>query len=148
MKLCHRRAGLLPVALVFVICANAAAQKDFLVVSIPKLPLKAKERVIGFELQLKSARIARLPDTPIGWSFTVNNDPSWNTDVGGDIHVGAAAVDPAFFHRFLIIERDASSGVPFDLSGTVHVTADFSQEREIKLTLKDFQLAPPRLVAH
>jgi hypothetical protein len=91
-------------------------------------------------IHVRSGRIALLPNVPIGWNISVDNDPSWNTVIKGSIDVGAAAMDPDFLRDFVVveIERDAPSDVHFDLQGEVIVTTDFIKERQIKLSMKDF----------
>jgi hypothetical protein len=102
--------------------------------------MQKHERITGFEIRVRSGRIAQLSNVPIGWSISVDNDPSWNTSVGGSIAVGAAALDPDFLRRFIVVEKekDAPSDMPFALEGEIFVTSDFSTERTIRLSSKDF----------
>lgn len=118
------------------------AQSQIVSVSVPALHLAKSERIVGFEIHVRSGRIALLPDVPIGWNISVNNDPSWNTVVKGSIDVGAAAMDPEFLQDFLVveIEKDAPSDMPFELQGEVIVTSDFLSEKHIRLTMKDFAI--------
>ena len=106
-------------------------------VSIPSLRTNGQERVIGFEIHITSGRIAALPSAPIGWVISVDNDPSWNTVLKGSVVVGAAAVGRDFFKEFLVIEKNASLGLPFDVRGEIVVTEDFSKERRITIGIKD-----------
>jgi hypothetical protein len=117
------------------------AQQTF-TVSVPKLNLQPGERVVGFKFRLQAARVARLNDAPIGWSVSIDNDPSWNTSLEATVKVGAAALDASFFHRFLRVEKAEPPLVPFELTGSIYVTRDFSDTREIKLGREDFHFAP------
>jgi hypothetical protein len=119
---------------------NVVGYCQILSVSIPALHLTGKERIVGFEFHLRSGMIARLPNVPYGWNISIDNDPSWNTTISGSIAVGAAAVDPDFFHDFLTVEVEDNSfeHMPFDLQGEVFVTEDFVANRRIKLVNKDF----------
>jgi predicted RecB family nuclease len=112
-----------------------------MVVSVPTLQMQKNERIVGFEMRIRSGRIAQLPNVPIGWSFSVDNDPSWNTDVKGSIMVGAAALSADFLRRFVVVEteKDAPSDMPFALEGEVVVTTDFLVQRTIRLSTKDSQ---------
>jgi len=123
-----------------VLLGGVRAQSQIVSVSVPALHVANKERIVGFEIHVRSGRIALLPNVPIGWNVSVNNDPSWNTVVKGSIDVGAAAMDPEFLRDFLVVEveRDAPSDMPFDLQGEVIVTSDFLSEKHMKLTMKDF----------
>jgi hypothetical protein len=106
-------------------------------VSIPSLHTTSKERIVGFEFHITSGRVAQLPDVPIGWNVSVDNDPSLNTAVTGSLIVGAAALDRTFFRDFLVIEKDKSLEIPFDVQGEIVVTTDFATVRRIKIATKD-----------
>lgn len=131
---------LIVLAATFMTVACVPASGQILSVSVPKLILAKGERIIGFEVHVKSGRIALLPNIPIGWNMSVDNDPSWETVVKGSIEVGAAATDANFLREFMVIEKEpgASSDSPLGLSGEVVVTSDFKNERHIKLAMKDF----------
>jgi hypothetical protein len=109
-------------------------------VSVPVLHLANNERIIGLEIHVRSGRIARLPNIPMGWNISVDNDASWNTIVKGSIVVGAAAMYADFLRDFIVVvvDRDSSSDAPFNMHGEVIVTSDFIKERRIKLSMKDF----------
>jgi hypothetical protein len=129
--------------LVFLIgCLPLPSQN--MLVSIPSLSIQKNERIIGFEIRVRSGRIAQIPNVPIGWNVFVDNDPSWNTVVKGSIAVGAAAMDADFLRHFIIVEAEegAPSDMPFALQGKVVVTSDFSSERTIPLIMKDFLAEP------
>jgi hypothetical protein len=122
--------------------ASHEARRQTLCVSIPNLQVGNKERVVGFEIHIASGRIAALPDIPIGWNVSIDNDPSWNTKIEGSLKVGAAAVAPGFFREFLFIEKDESLDVPFQISGEIVVTEDFATERRIQIGMKDLSIKP------
>jgi hypothetical protein len=108
--------------------------------SLPALQLAAGERIVGFHLQVTSGRIAQLPEVPIGWNISVENDPSWNTKIDASIIVAAAAVDGSFFNNFLVLEREERPETPFDVKGEISVSSDFSMVRRIQLRIKDFTM--------
>ena len=111
---------------------------QFVSVSLPKLQLAAGERVVGFHFEVTAGRIAQIPDMPIGWSISVDNDPSWNTNVDASIRVAAAAIDPSFFQNFAVIEKAGNAESAFGLAGEVDVSTDFSKVRKIQVAMKDF----------
>jgi hypothetical protein len=82
--------------------ASHEARRQTVCVSIPNLQIGDKERVVGFEIHVGSGRIAALPDIPIGWNVSIDNDPSWNTKIEGSLKVGAAAVPPRLLSRIPI----------------------------------------------
>lgn len=120
--------------------ASHEARRQTLCVSIPNLQVGTKERVVGFEIHVASGRIAALPNIPVGWSVSVENNPSWTIEIKASSKVGAAAVAPGFFREFLLIEKDESLDVPFQISGEIVVTEDFATERRIQIGMKDFTI--------
>jgi hypothetical protein len=132
----------LTVAAAFVLLsAGAAAPRGRDVsLSLPTLQIGAGERVVGFRIQVTSGRIVRLPDVPIGWSVTVENDPSWNTKFEGAVIVATAAVDASFFKDFAVLEKDEKSEDELEVNGEIDVSQDFSAYRKIQVKMKDFRL--------
>jgi hypothetical protein len=126
----------------FLCSGGAAVQCQTFSVSVLALQMTGNERIVGFEIHVHSGRVAQLPNVPIGWNISVDNDPSWETSVTGSISVGSAAVNANFLRGFMVVEaqKDAPSDLPFDLKGEVILTSDFVKERRIKLTMKDFQI--------
>jgi hypothetical protein len=116
------------------------AQAKLQLVSIPNLAISTDERIVGFEIHVKSGRIAQLPNVPIGWSLTVDNDASWSTTLAGNVIVGAASLDPNFFQGFLVIEKEQTLGLPFKIDADIMVTKDFSNYRHITLGMKRISL--------
>jgi len=116
---------------------GSVVQGQTISLSIPSLHATSKDRVVGFEFHLKSGRIAQLPNVPIGWNVSVDNDASWNTVIKASSTVGAAAVDPSFFRNFLVVEKNESLGIPFDVEGEVVLTEDFTAEKRVKVGVKD-----------
>lgn len=109
-------------------------------VSIPNLQTTAKERVIGFELHITSGRIAAVPNVPIGWQISIDNDASWNTVIKASSTVGAAALTGDFFRKFLVVEKNTSLGTPFGVHGEVAVTENFATARRIRIAMADLAM--------
>jgi hypothetical protein len=109
-------------------------------VSIPRIALSSNERIVGFAVHVQSGRIAQLPKLPIGWTISVDNDPSWRTSLEGPVTVGAASLGTGYFRSFLVIEADknAIADMPLRLTGEVVVTSDFVAERHMTLSQIDF----------
>src|SRR5713101_2452117 len=121
-------AGLTPLFL----NASHEARRQTLSISIPNLQVSDKERVVGFAIHITAGRIAALPNIPIGWDTSVDNNASWNTEIKAST-VGAAALAPAFFREFLVVEKNESLGVPFQISGEIVVTENFATERHSRI---------------
>jgi hypothetical protein len=125
------------IALIVLITVNLV-YAEMLFVSIRSLPIKCKERIVGFKLSARPARIITLSSIPGGWNITVDNDPSMNATVYGSLIVGAAALSSEFFTDFITIDRDEALDLKFDAKAEVVVTEDFKNERQIHLDFKDF----------
>lgn len=111
---------------------------QILSVSLPALRLAAGERVVGFQVDVTSGRIAQLSSVPIGWNISVETDPSWNTKLDASVIVAAAALDPSFFKNFIEVEKHESPRGAFGLTGEITVSTDFSSTRIIPVAMKDF----------
>jgi hypothetical protein len=109
-------------------------------VSIPHLRLNTEERVVGFEVLIKSGRVTSIPNTPIGWYLTIDNDASWNTSVKANVSVGAASLDARFFRKFVVVEKNESLGSPFSIQCDVIVTKDFQAQRHIQIGIGELVL--------
>lgn len=112
--------------------------------SIERLPITARERIVGFDFHIHSPRVVSMRDIPSGWDVRVQNSPSWRAEVKGSALVGAAAVGPQFLTNFLRVEKNESLGLAFELKGTVVVTQDFVQERHIAVSTRDVSMTAPR----
>jgi hypothetical protein len=131
------------IAAAAIAAGKPAARRESL--SLTSLRIAAGERVVGFELHIRSARIVSMPEVPTGWDVHIQNNPSWNTVIRASSLVGAAAVDAGFFKTFLLVEKNESLGLPFGVSGDVIVTRDFVKERRIRISMHNILLEPAPL---
>lgn len=118
--------------------AATPSQGQFVLVSLSGLHIGAGERVVGFDFEVTSGRIAQITDMPIGWNISVDNDASWNTRIHASVLVAAAALDGSYFQDFAVIEKESNGENPFEIKGKIVVSADFSKVREIQVGMKDF----------
>jgi len=116
----------------------AAPYRQFVSVSVPALRIDAGERVVGFDFEVTSGRVAEITDMPIGWNISVDNEASWNTKIHASVLVAAAALDGPYFTDFAVIEKEGNAEGPFEIKGKVVVSTDFSKVREIQVGMKDF----------
>ena|ERR1700735_2123950 len=91
--------------------------RQFVSVSLPALHLDAGERVVGFDFDVTSGRIAQITDIPIGWNISADNDASWNTKIHAFVLVAAAALNGSYFKDFAVIERESEAETPFEIRG-------------------------------
>jgi hypothetical protein len=120
------------------IVGAASPHRQFVSVSLPALRIAAGERVVGFEFEVTSGRIAQITDIPIGWNISVDNDASWDTKIHASVLVAAAALDGSCFKEFAVIEKEGNTERPFEIKGKIDVSTDFSKVREIQVRMKDF----------
>ncbi len=109
-------------------------------ITIPNLRLAPGERVVGFSVEVDSGRIVSAPNAPIGWNLTIDNEPSWRTNLTATVIVGAAALDARFFQNFVVIEKSSLGGVPFAVRCEVDVTKDWQSVRRIQVNRGDLVL--------
>ncbi|HXZ12825.1 MAG TPA: hypothetical protein VEG64_10555 [Candidatus Sulfotelmatobacter sp.] len=138
----------LALGVIFAVLLNGAAtrlQSRQVLLSVPDLRIAPDERVVAFHIDVVAGRIVRITDMPIGWNISINNDPSWNTQMDASVIVAAAALNAFFFKDFAVVEQTDRSELPFEVKGEVSVSRDFSQVRRIQVGMKDFairQMAP------
>lgn len=135
----------LEVLLIITVCitfilANEAFTGEMFILSIPQLATAKQEKIVGFKVNVTAGRIVSFPNAPIGWNITINNDPSWHTQVIGSIIVGAASLGSIFFRDFLTIEKYEFMGLKFNVDAEIVVTEDFEIERHLYLKMKNLSL--------
>jgi hypothetical protein len=121
---------------------GAARAGPLHLVSAEHAVLGPGERVVAFELTVRSGRIAALPAVPIGWNVSVENYPTWETRMTGSIVIGAAALSAAELTGFVVVEEYGTGAGTFDVELVLTVTADFSRERTIRLPRNRLRLRP------
>ena len=117
-------------------CASRYGEHSFV---IPTETLAADQRVIGISLSLSNACFTSFPQVPIGWSFDIVNDPSWQGRIEGQIIVGAAAIDltDEFFRRQIHVRFGPQGG-----------SSSNAQCRIVLKTTKSFSAGSPVQFAH
>lgn len=127
--------------LIFCMCYNQSVlAADRFVLTINKLPLEYKERIVGFEIKITAGGIVSMPRIPMGWDLAINNDPTWNTKLVGSVIVGAAALQQNSFTDFVIIDKNEFGDLTFAIKGEVITTKDFVNQRHIVLEKKYISL--------
>ena len=82
---------------------------------------------------------------PVGWYYELDNDPSWQTRLTGNIIVGAAALSADQFRQLhLRIKKHEFHDLKFAISGTLSLTSDFLSESQVPLEMADFTITPVR----
>jgi hypothetical protein len=105
----------------------------------------AGERVGGFLIDVTAAAFESVSPLPVGWYFQLDNDASWNTYFKGQITVGAAALTAAQLKQLRFrVRKNEGGDVKFAVSGTVSLTEDFIQDRQVSLQIGDFAITPAK----
>lgn len=103
-----------------------------------KLPNNA--RISQFRLNITSGRIKYISDIPPGWNISINNDPSWNSNVRANIIVGAAALNAKKFDDLICIEIVKFSDLKFELAGEIATISNSDEEIITKISSNNFIL--------
>lgn len=111
--------------------------RNLWVVSIPQLSLAPEERVVSFEVMLRSARtVTFIPQVPFQWLVCIDNSAG-APRVRGDSIVGAANLE-SFFKDLLVIEKLESPHPSFAIQVEISiVTVDFTKSRRVTFGEKD-----------
>jgi hypothetical protein len=139
LKLYYRILSLV-VSVSFLLLPTTALSGQILSLSIKNIQLDANERIVGFELKVISGGIRSIGHTPMGWSIQIDNDASWNTVMKGNVEVGSAALDAAFFKDFVMIEKAPQTEPPFNIEMILITTTDFKKEKRYSLKENDLLL--------
>lgn len=121
-----------------VFASNTSGETSYCL--MPKKIFHPHERVTQIKIHVTSGKIRSLKDMPMGWYFTIDNDPSWNTDLEGKIIVGSAALYLEDLLPLICISSVDLTGLQFDVSIEIATTEDFENEKIMKLTDSDFEL--------
>ncbi len=142
--------GVLAVGVLLALARAAQTQekdeKDLWVVSIRHLVLAPGERVIGFDVQIQSARVTALLKVPPLWDIKIENDPLWTVKVAGRIEMGSAAINGEFWGDFLVIRKWTAEDLggisppPFNITMEITTTVDFASAKRVLLGKEDLLL--------
>jgi hypothetical protein len=134
-----RRWFSIALALLLLLSAQPTAAQVY-DLSFPRLKVAEGERVSGFDVRIKAARVLTLREIPNGWGFWVDNGENWQTKVTGRVYVGAAAFEPGFLNRLIRIEMGNFNDFKFSAEATIFVTKDFDEGRKIVVRGRDIVL--------
>jgi len=97
----------------------------------------------AFEVYLESGKISAVREYPQAWGIFIDNPGNWQSRIQGNCEVGAAALDPGFFNRFLAVEKLHGPDDPdFSIEMRLYVTRDFDETRTIVIREPDLSLMP------
>lgn len=120
-------------------CQLLVAQDESYHLVLQGIHLQAGERIEGVDISIKAGAFAGVSGLPAGWTITVDNDPSWQTNLKGDAKVGAATVDASSIQKLnIVIHKFEFGDLKFQVSGTLLVTMDFESLRKIPLSRENF----------
>ena len=117
------------------VSSSRSETRDFRL-SFPK-QLKPGERVVAFGLDLRNGSILAVNRVPYDWGVTVLTETADATMSGTPNHGASAFQDMAPLQRFVTVRKDRQ---PFDVTGYIVVTKNFTQEWTNYFTKTDFLL--------
>lgn len=123
-----------------VLPAGAGGTGERWSVSLGAVPVKATERVVGFEVRVRSARVVSLAGLPDGWEVSVENGPAGGARVSGHTIWGVGAFEAGRFPGlldFAVLETRSRPEVPFAIEAELLVTEDFEVRRPVPLPRRD-----------
>jgi hypothetical protein len=112
------------------------ARNHDVLVSFPNR-LKPGEQVVGFELHVQNGRILAVNKVPDDWIINICVEAPMSKMTGIPNHGASAFRDMAPLERFVTIHRDRS---PFDVTGRLVLTGNFTDEWTNFLTKSDFMM--------
>jgi hypothetical protein len=137
------------ILIILIFLPTVSYSGEILSLSVKNLSLENRERIVGFQIRLKSAYIYSLPELPIGWAFHITNfrneDPPWNTSLDAVAGVGNASLNSEFFRDFILIEKYGgkfAEGSAFDIELRLSTTSDFEKINERSFSIKGLILKP------
>jgi hypothetical protein len=126
------------------------ARADEFKLSIVGLKYDPSERVAGFDFKISGGQVAGFPQIPSGWRITIDNDPSWSSEISGTAIVGATFLPPqdltnsTIMIRVIPRELKKYPAEPFECRITGYIDLYKRDEvRRINLTVANFVISTP-----
>jgi len=123
--------------LVFLFATSGAAFSpgERVEITFPQILLKKGERIVGFDLTVRSGQVIGINKIPKDWSIDLAGEQSSATKIAGGCRHGAGALHkstelPTFA---VIVEKSLESSIKFLAKAKMRVTADFENTREIEI---------------
>ncbi len=119
---------------------SIVAREEVRQFSLQAIHLKERERIVGIDISLQGGAFVGVSGLPAGWLVTIDNDPSWQTTLKGDVKVGAAALDTGSIQKLVLTTRKFEfDDLKFRISGVLLVTRNFKYIRKIQLGIENLR---------
>jgi hypothetical protein len=140
----YRRLALLAFSLFLLSTSmRAAPRKEDLGVSVSNLSISTGEVIVSFEIDVTAGAIKSISNVPVGWYIIVDNDPSWQTKIKGNVRVGSASLSVEDFRKLqFVVEKNEFGDLSFGLSGLAFVTSDYNKQKQVPIMTADFAIVP------
>lgn len=104
-------------------------------ITFPQIPLQKGERVVEFELTVRSGQVIGMNKIPKDWSIDLAGEQSLETKISGGCKHGAGALHkstelPTFA---AIVEKPLEPSIKFTAKAKIRVSSDFEKTREIEV---------------
>jgi len=104
-------------------------------ITFPQISLQKGERVVEFELTVRSGQVIGMNKIPKDWSIDLAGEQSSETKITGGCRHGAGAIHkstelPTFA---VIVEKPFEPSMKFTAKAKIRVSSDFEKTREIEV---------------
>jgi len=104
-------------------------------ITFPQIPLQKGERVVEFDLTVRSGQVIEMNKIPKDWSIDLAGEQSSETKITGGCRHGAGALHkstelPTFA---VIVEKPLEPSMKFTAKAKIRVSSDFEKTREIEV---------------
>lgn len=119
----------------FASIAAAFSPGERVEITFPQIPLQKGERVVEFDLNVRSGQVIGMNKIPKDWSIDLAGEQSSETKITGGCRHGAGALHkstelPTFA---VIVEKPLEPSMRFSVKATIRVSSDFEKTREIEV---------------
>lgn len=104
-------------------------------ITVPQIPLQKSERIVEFDLTVRSGQVIGINKIPKDWSIDLAGEQSTETKITGGCSHGAGALHkstelPTFA---VIVEKPLEPSMKFTAKAKIRVSSDFEKTREIEV---------------
>ncbi len=124
--------------------ASCSDREERYTLTLDRLHLHANDRILFFRIDVSDGQITSVRRMPPAWSVTIVNEGNGMAHIEGQAEVGAAALRPEDFRRFLVLMKSVVPARPFQVSGELEVQWFGMPER----ASRTITLAPDQIQLH
>jgi len=120
-----------------------ANENDSYVLQFPEFHLEKREKIAQFQIIVNAGIVRSISNLPVGWRVTIDNDPSWTSNVIANVTVGSDSLNEKTAKELkLTVIKNEIGDEKFHFSGIVMITEDFRKMKKIILKEGDLICLP------